>query len=96
MNPDQIKEFYDTYFYYIILAGVVFGLLIGAVPLILGIKKKKRNLGLIAIALCALTGSLSPLLCLIVAAVFTIVIIMKPRETVSSEPKEESSTEFIN
>lgn len=95
MTQDQLREFYDNYFYYIILGGFVFGLVVGAVPLILGIKKSKRNLGVIAMAVCAITGALSPLLCLIVAAVFTVVILIKPKEKVSSDPVETTS-ESIN
>lgn len=93
MTQDQLKEFYDNYFYYIILAGFVFGIVVGAVPLILGIRKNKRNLGVIAIAVCALAGALSPLLSLIVSAVFSVVILIKPKEKVSADPVETSSTE---
>ena len=88
MTQDQLKEFYDNYFYYIILAGFVFGIVVGAVPLILGIRKNKRNLGVIAIAVCALAGALSPLLSLIIAAIFSVVILIKTKKPKASNPIE--------
>ena len=92
MTPEQLKEFFDTYFYYIILAGFVFGLAVGSLPLILGIRKNKRNLGVVAIAVCAITGALSPLLCLIVAAIFTVVILIKPKASDPAEVKVVNQT----
>ena len=91
MTPEQIqqfKEFYDTYFYYIILGQLVFGLLAGAVPLILGIKKGKRNLGIVAFIACAVIGAVSPLLCVIVAVIFSIVIVVKSKANVPQVPAD--------
>ena len=88
MNPEQIqqfKEFYNTYFYYIILGQLIFGLLAGAVPLILGIKKGKRNLGIVGFIACAVIGAVSPLLCVIVAVIFSIVIVVKSKAKVSPD-----------
>ena len=70
MNQEQIREFYEKNFYYIMLAGVVIGLLFGLVPLVLGIKKKKRNLGIIAFVSCGVIGGFAPILSIIVAAAF--------------------------
>ena len=92
MTPEQIKEFYDTYFYYILAAGFVFGLLIGAIPLILGMKKGKRNLGIIAFVLVAILGAFSPLLSILVAVIFTVVIIVKSKAKVPTESDESAST----
>ena len=88
MTPEQLREFYDSYFYYIILGGVVFGLIVGIVPLVLGIKKGNRNLGLIAIVSVAILGALSPLLCLIVAIVFSVIIVVRSKHKVSVDSDE--------
>ncbi len=96
MTPEQLREFYNNYFYYIILGGVVFGLIVGIVPLVLGIKKGNRNLGLIAIISVAILGALSPLLCLIVAIVFSVIIVVRSKNKVSAdsdEPQASNSSE---
>lgn len=58
-------------------ADIAFGLIIGLVPLFLGIKRKKRNLGIIGLVTSALIGALSPILSLIAVAVFTLLILSK-------------------
>ena len=88
MTPEQIKEFYDNYFYYIVAAGFVFGLLVGSIPLILGMKKGKRNLGIIAFVLVAILGAVSPLLCILVAVIFTVVISLKSKARTPADPVE--------
>ena len=76
MNPEQIREFYDKYFYYILAGGILVGLLFGLVPLVLGIRKKKRNLGIVAIVSSSLVGGFAPILSVVVAAGFTIFILV--------------------
>ena len=95
MTPEQIQqfqEFYNTYFYYIILGQLVFGLLVGAIPLILGVKRGKRNLGIIAFFVCVI-GAVSPLLCVLLAVIFSIVIIVKSKAKEPAESEEAASTE---
>lgn len=70
MNQEQIREFYEKNFYYIMLAGVGIGLLFGLVPLVLGIKRKKRNLGIVAFVACGVIGGIAPILSIVAAAAF--------------------------
>lgn len=86
MNPEQIREFYDKYFYYILAGGILIGLLFGLVPLVLGIRKKKRNLGIVAIVSCAVVGGFSPILSIVAAVAFTIFILV-----ISSREKNANS-----
>ena len=85
MNSDQLKELYEKYFYYILLADIGIGLLIGLLPLVMGVARKRRNLGIVGIVASGLVGALSPIFSLIVAAIFTVLIVRgtkKPVEVV--------------
>ncbi|MEO6655425.1 MAG: hypothetical protein ABIO36_05025 [Pyrinomonadaceae bacterium] len=77
MNSEQLKEFYDKYFYYILFADIGIGLLFGAIPLILGVRRKKRNLGIIGLVIAGVFGALSPILSIIIAAVFALLIVSR-------------------
>lgn len=81
MNTEQMREFFRQNFYYIIAAGVGIGLLFGTLPLILGIRRGKRNLGLLALIVCGASGGASPILALIVAGIFTWLVLRGPRTT---------------
>ena len=98
MNAEQLRELYEKYFYYIVLIDIGIGLLIGLLPLVMGIARKKRNLGIIGLVSSGLVGGLSPILSLIVAAVFTVLIVRgtkKPVEVVvvNQEPIDVSVRE---
>jgi len=85
MDPNQVRELYDKYFYYIIAGSLIFGAIIGLLPLVLGLKRGHRNLGIIAWIATLVTAGLSPLLGLIVAIVFLVIILLRPRPSASSE-----------
>lgn len=67
----ELQELYAKYFYYILAADIFIGLLLGAIPLILSIRRNKRNLGIIALVSCGVAGGFTPILGIIVAAAFT-------------------------
>jgi hypothetical protein len=77
MDYAQFREFFQQNFYYFLLGQLVFGAIIGAIPLLIGIKKGARNLGLIAFASSVLLATVSPLLCIIVTVVFIVFIVRK-------------------
>lgn len=77
MDYGQFREYFRENFYYFLVAQIVLGLIFGSIPLLAAIKKKRRNLGLIAFATAVLIATVSPLLCVIVSVVFTVVIIRK-------------------
>lgn len=85
MDQVQMQQLYQQYFYYILAAGIVIGLIFGAIPLIFGIKRGKRNLGLIGFILSGVAGAFSPLIAIILAVVFTVIILRKS----GSEPKDD-------
>ena len=87
MDDAQLREIYalyHRYFYQVIAAQIGIGLAFGAIPLILSLRRGKRNLGIIAIVVCGLAGGISALLAIIVSAVF-IVVVLKTGSKPTSE-----------
>jgi len=78
MSGEEFRALYEQYFYYFIAAGIAIGLVLGSVPLLFGIRRGKRNLGILGLVMSAVTGAFSPLVAIIVAIVFTILIVRKP------------------
>lgn len=62
---------------YLALAGVVIGVLLGLIPLILGIRKKKRQYAVFGFIASIICGAIMPILSIIVVAVFTWLILRK-------------------
>lgn len=79
MDYAQFREYFQQNFYYFLFGQLVFGVVIGAIPLLLGIKKGERNLGLIAFVTSVILATVSPLLSIIVTIVFIVVIARKKR-----------------
>lgn len=75
MNQAEIQELYHQYFYYILAAGVLIGVVVGAIPFVLALKRKKKGLGWISLILCAVTGAFSPLLAAIIAVVMIVIVL---------------------
>lgn len=75
MNQAEIQELYRQYFYYIVAAGVLIGVVVGAVPFVLALKRKKKGLGWVSLMLCAVTGAFSPLLAAIIAVVMIVIVL---------------------
>jgi hypothetical protein len=78
MNTEEIKQIWDQYYYYILVLDILIGFVLGAIPLILGIRRNKRTIGMVAFVVSGLIGGLSPIFSLIAAAIFTFVILRKP------------------
>jgi len=93
MNSEQLRELYDKYFYYILIADIGIGLLIGLLPLILGIARKSRNLGIVGLVSSGVIGGLSPILSIIVAAIFTALIVRKSKLGKVADPDASSRTD---
>jgi hypothetical protein len=93
MNPEEIKELYSQYFYYILAADILIGLVFGLVPLIFGLRRKKRNLGFTGFLLSGLVGAFSPLLSIVVAAVFVFLVMRNAAKTASNTNSSGFSSE---
>lgn len=77
MDYAQFREYFQQNFYYFLIGQLVFGAVIGAIPLLLGLKKGERKLGLIAFVTSVILATASPLVCLIVNIVFIVVLVRK-------------------
>ncbi len=85
MNAEQLQAFLNENFYYIVLAGVGIGLVLGLVPLVLGLKRNKRSLGLTGFIGSGIVGAFSPLLSIVVVAIFTFLVVRKTSEQTTPE-----------
>jgi hypothetical protein len=74
--------------------GAVFGVVLGLIILFLGIKKGKRNLGIIGLICSILVGPISGILSLIVMGIFIWLILKKPVVEQTSKSKEIAETEI--
>ena len=68
---------YTEFYIYFFFAQIVFGALIGFVPLFLGKKKNRDRLGKYGFLACVIGGAISPLIGLIVMCVFIWLILKK-------------------
>ncbi len=75
MNQTQMQELYQQYFYYIIIAGVLIGTVLGAIPFFLAIRRKRKGLGWLSLIVCGMAGGFSPLLAALVAVIFIVIVI---------------------
>jgi MFS family permease len=101
MEPIHVT--YNELLVYIVLVGAVIGVLLGLIPLILGIKRKKRNYGAYGFVASVFGGAISPLVSIIVVSIFTWLIVRKsaaekPVETVGANenPIETNVTDTEN
>ena len=77
---------------YFALIGAGIGLLLGLIPLVLAIRKGKLKLGLLAIVLSTVAGAVSPLLSLIVIAIFLWLILRKGPKPAPDTSSDNSDT----
>jgi MFS family permease len=73
---------YRELYLYVIIGGAIVGALLGLVPLMLARKRNKGRLGLYGFLASIVAGAIAPLLAIIVAAIFSWLIVReKPAET---------------
>jgi ABC-type amino acid transport system permease subunit len=76
---EQMRFTYNELITYLALLGIVLGILLGLIPLILGLKRNKRSYGLFGLVTSIIAGVFSPILSIIVVAIFTWLILRKPK-----------------
>ena len=80
-------------FIYVVIIGAILGALLGLVPLMLGRKRNRARLGLYGFIASIVGGAIAPLLGLIVAGIFSwLVIREKPAAGNSSSPDADNSS----
>lgn len=91
---EPIRVTYNELLIYIVLAGIVVGILLGLIPLILGIKRKKRNYGTYGFIASVFGGAISPLISIIAVSIFTWLILRKVEPASSEKSGESTDTEI--
>jgi len=78
---DQIQLTPQQFFIYAMLIGAAVGFVLGLLPLIVGIVKKRGRLGVFGLLAATIAGALHPLLAIPVAAIFVWLTLKKPAQT---------------
>jgi len=82
MEPIRIT-YYD-----LIIAGVVIGILLGLIPLILGIKKKNRKYGMYGFVGSVIGGAITPIISIIVVGIFSWLILRNSKAEIPPSANE--------
>lgn len=80
----QLKQFFQQYYYQILVGCFVLGIIFGSIPFFLGLRRGKRNLGIIALIVTIIDSVIWLPLGLITAIVFTVIILVQ--KTAPKEP----------
>jgi len=91
----QIELAYQEHYYLILLIRLVAGLLMGLIPLILGIKKKNRNLGILGFIVSIICGIITPILLIVIVPIFVWLIFRKPNIEKSVDTENSAETEIV-
>ena len=71
----DIQLTFREFYLYVIIGGALLGALLGLAPLLLGRRRNKARLGLYGFIASIVGGAIAPLLALIVAAIFSWLVI---------------------
>lgn len=86
MNPEELRAFVSENIFYVLLFNFVLSLLFGSIALVVGIRRGKRNLGIIGLIVTTIIGIPSWVLGMISSVVFITVIIVKSKSAKDAEP----------
>ena len=77
MDNQQIAEYFKEHWVLVLAINLVIGLIFGSIPLFLGIRRGKRNLGLIALIVTAIVSLPSFLFGVLSSVIFTVLVLLK-------------------
>lgn len=90
---EPIRVTYNELIYYVLLAGVLIGIVLGLIPLIFGIKRHNRKYGMYGFLGSVIGGAITPIISIVVVSIFTWLILRKPKAEVSPNSTEVNSVE---
>ncbi|HEX8286697.1 MAG TPA: hypothetical protein VF556_01800 [Pyrinomonadaceae bacterium] len=90
---EPIRVTYNELIYYLLIAGVLIGIVLGLIPLIFGIKKHNRKYGMYGFLGSVIGGAITPIISIIVVSIFTWLILRKPKADVSPTATETNTVE---
>jgi len=79
-----------------VLANIIIGILLGLIPLILGIRKKNRKYGMYGFVGSVIGGAVSPIISVIVISVFSWLLLRKPKAGIPPNSNKTDSSETLN
>jgi hypothetical protein len=88
----QIQLAYQEHYYLILAIRIGAGILSGLILLLLGIKKQKRNLAILAFVVSLIIGTIAPILLIIDIPIFIWLILRKPKTEEFAETENLSET----
>ena len=91
MEPFRIS--YNELLLYVFAAGIVIGILLGLIPLILGIKRKNRKYGMYGFVGSVIGGAITPIISVIVVTIFSWLILRKSKADLPATPSQPDSNE---
>ncbi len=92
---EDIELTFRELYVYAIIGGAILGALLGLIPLILGRRRNRRRLGFYGLVASTVGGAISPLLSIVVVAIFTwLVVRAKPVEA-DSHPEANSGDQDL-
>ena len=72
---------------YVIIGGAILGALLGLAPLILGRRRNRGRLGAYGFIASIVSGAIAPLLAILVAGIFTWLVVREKPATIADTPK---------
>jgi len=90
MEPYRIS--YNELLVYVFAAGIIIGILLGLIPLILGIKRKNRKYGMYGFVGSVIGGAITPIISIIIVAIFSWLIVRNSKTDLPTQTKEANAS----
>ena len=91
----DIELTFREFYVYAIIGGAILGALLGLIPLILGRRRNRGRLGLYGIVASTVGGAISPLLSIVVVAIFTWLVVRAKPVRPDSQPEANSGDQDL-
>ena len=93
---EPIKITYDELSAYLIAGSVIIGVLLGLIPLILGIKKKNRKYGMYGFVGSVIGGAITYIISIIVVLIFSWLILRKSKADLLPPNSSETNSDVTS
>jgi uncharacterized membrane protein len=90
---EPIKVTYTELIYYVLIASILIGIVLGLIPLILGIKKHNRKYGMYGFLGSVIGGAITPIISVIVVSIFSWLILRNAKADAAKTSGDTNSSE---
>jgi MFS family permease len=94
MEPIRIT--YNEWIAYAAASGVIIGVLLGLIPLILGVKKRNRKYGMYGFVGSVIGGAFAPIIPIIVVSIFSWLILRKSKADLPPPNSSETNSDVTS